>query len=128
MASFTEDDAFNEILVKVLIAHAWSEGQINQNARDVVLEWLKYLNMEGPEKERTLKSLESRVDPFQAEIFNNELRAALIRGSQRDRLKNICDHFRSVKRKSPAFEVNFLVALGSILADRVGIERLFQDS
>ncbi len=124
---FTEEDALHEILLKTLIAQAWEKGNLSEENRQIVSEWIRYFNLEGPEKERVLSRLSEPVDSFQGEVFNNELRAALVKAPLRARIAEITGHFESRKNLA-TLERDYLAWIKHLLKDRIGIEQLFQDA
>jgi len=123
--AFTSKDHINDILIKVLIALASSGEAVSEENRAVILDWIEYLQVEGPELERLLALTRARIDSIQAEIFFNELKATLTRKEDRERIVQILEHFLTHRKKVFKIESALSSQVTGCLNDTSGIEQLF---
>ena len=125
--SFTEINCLDECLLKVLIAEAWADGGIDTEKREIINGWIMQLRIEGPEHVR-LKELTARpIDKFQADLYNNELKANLTSGKCRCKVEDIVRTMRE-RKILPTLEQRFIGILERLLGERSNLELLILEA
>lgn len=125
---FTEDDNCREILLKVMIAEAWRQGGPSDEDRDVIEDWITALAVEGPERVRVLALLNRRVDEFQAQIYDGQLKALLASSQGCDRLDSACSRVMQQRRRPFVLESRLAERIDCLLRDRSAIQRLVEEA
>jgi hypothetical protein len=124
---FTDRDHINELLIKIIIAEASTDGVISEKEKEIILEWIQCLQIEGPEYKRILSLFDAKIDAIQAEIFYNELKAALGNLDDRERIISILNSVLKNRKLIFPIEEKVSERIKSFLKDHSGIEQLFQN-
>ncbi|MDH5656136.1 MAG: hypothetical protein OEZ34_09525 [Spirochaetia bacterium] len=122
---FTESDSLHEIIIKVMLAEAYMEsGEITDKHLEIIQEWIKYMKVEGPEYDRIKSMFSKKIDYIQAEIFYNQLHAALSNEKNRKEIISILQTFLQGRKKIFPIEEKLQDRITKILNDRSLTERL----
>ena len=145
---FTEYDCVKECLLNVMIADAWAEERSGGNGAqakapvngstqsgagknqglstehvDVITAWMDRLNVEGPERDRLHALTTHPVDPFQAQVFHNELRTTLSKDSCRAKIAPVRDMIAERKDELHPLEEKFSASVKKALNENSCIEQ-----
>ena len=124
---FTESDSLHEIIIKVMLAEAFMEaGKITDDHLAIIQEWIKYMKVEGPEYDRIRSMFKKNIDYIQAEIFYNQLHAALSDDKNRKEIVTILQTFLHGRLKIFPIEEKLQDRITKILSDRSLTERLYK--
>ena len=122
---FTESDSIKEIILKVMIAEAAaSSGRVSEEDRMIILEWMRNLQIEGPEEERIKSLLTEEFDSIQISIFLNQLHAALSDRSKKEGIKKLMDGILRDRKHIYTLENNLQNKIQLMINDESLIERL----
>ncbi len=125
--SFTQEDCRKEILLKVMLAEAWADGnRPTEEDRQVLEDWITSLSMEGPECGRVRKLLETPVDEFQAELYSSELKATVhaMGADERDMITQTLERMLTRRKHVYPLERKLAERVHDLIDDRSGIEQL----
>ena len=126
---FTESDSLKEIVMKVMIAEAAAlNGKISDEDREIIVDWMDNLQMEGPEKVRIKTLLTEEFDSIQISVFFNQLHAALSDREKKEGIKEITDRILKDRKTIFKLEKKLQAKIQEMINDQSLIERLHKHS
>ena len=124
---FTESDSLHEIIIKVMLAEASREnGKIIPDQIEIIQEWIKYMKVEGPEYDRIKSMIAKDIDYVQAEMYYNQLHAALSVEKNRTEIISILHSFLNGRAQIFPLEEKLQDRILKMLDDRSLAERLYE--